>query len=84
MQINSLKEAINLIKSNYNDPYALAYIDALPLAIEENGNEGLVSQVRYILCNIQKWKGKEAVAVRKFINKWIDNNKKAEYGQKTK
>ena len=76
MQVKTIKEAIKSLKDNCKDEYAQAYLKALPEVIEEDGKNGLVSQMRYVLANTQRWKGPEASQVKKFVNSWIKKNSK--------
>jgi hypothetical protein len=71
-----LKQAIQRIKKNSTDPYVAEYINAIPDVIEEDGTQGLLVQLEYILSNLSKWKGLEAKETKDFIRQWVKNKRK--------
>jgi hypothetical protein len=76
MQVKNINEAIKIMKEKCTDVYAQAYLEAIPVAIDEEGKNGLIYQLRYALANTQDWKGIEATQVKKFIRNWLRNTSK--------
>jgi len=68
------KQAINNIKNNVKDKNALAYVNAIPKVIDEDGKHGLYTQVLYILENIKTWRGTDAQDTKSFLRDWIKKN----------
>lgn len=56
----NISEAIQLAKTEVKDPYALAYLENIPMAIEEFGSHGFNIQLLYVMSNLGKWKGENA------------------------
>jgi hypothetical protein len=81
----TLDEAISTAKQHVKDPFALAYLESIPDAIEEGGNsltsnaiESLQLQITYILSNMRTWRGPLAretkQVMRDFVKKRQDEN----------
>lgn len=60
----TLKEAIEAAKRECKDPYAQAYLGALPEAEKLYGGEGMRVQLLYCLNNMQTWHGETARQVK--------------------
>jgi hypothetical protein len=67
--IQELFDAIQVAKEA-KDPYAQAYLDALDRSIEEGGVRGLRSQLLYVACNLNYWRGENARETKKIFKKW--------------
>lgn len=63
--MQSLVSAIVTAKSECKDPYAQAYLDAIDQSMCYYGNDGLKTQLLYILNNMQYWRGDAARQVKK-------------------
>ena len=77
---NELNKALNEVEkwaeqsnSTYA-PYALTYINAIPLAIAEYGEHGLQSQLNYVLANLNGWRGEKAKESKAIIKEYIKDN----------
>jgi hypothetical protein len=73
----TIDEAIKIAKENVTNGYALTYLNAMPIAIEMYGTEGLQSQLEYALENMGSWKGPLAREVKATMKTWIKLAKKA-------
>ena len=60
MIIKNINEAIKIAKTEVKDPYALAYLEKIPEAIEEFGSHGFEVQMMYALNNMSSWRGENA------------------------
>ena len=56
------------------DPYAQAYLSALPLAAEEYGSRGVVVQLLYALNNMASWRGDTARSVKATLRAFCKAN----------
>ena len=61
----TLDEALS--RARGHDPYADAYIDALPIAWSRHGVEGARVQLLYILNNLTYWRGAVAREAKKVM-----------------
>lgn len=66
----SLNEAIEIAKRECKNEYAQAYLNAIDLAVDEFGSEGLRVQLLYCLSNMSSWKGENARLVKAVFKKW--------------
>ena len=54
-------------------PYAVTYVDAISLSMDEaiqmgfTAEKGLKMQLLYVLSNLENWRGKEKAVLEKFI-----------------
>ena len=71
MDIDRAFYLIRAIQSNCNNRYAIAYCDAARNAYEEYGEQGLRTQILYILNNLSGWRGEKASLVKKELNTMI-------------
>ena len=75
----TVDEAIQLAKVNVKDPYAQAYLNAIPESFEvavqmgRSAIDGLKSQLLYAVCNMQSWRGLEAREAKKVIKKYANS-----------
>ena len=53
---------------------ARTYANAMAQSAEEYGKNGLSLQISYMLLNLGSWKGEEARAAKKILNKWAKAN----------
>ena len=62
-----------LESDDYLAPYAITYIDAINLNMDEaiqmgfTAEKGLKMQLLYVLSNLENWRGKEKAVLEKFI-----------------
>lgn len=77
-----LTEAVRIAIREVKDPYALTYLKAIPVSVEEYGSEGLSWQLSYALLNMGKWKGDEARIVKGVFKQTIRKLDKAAKAQK--
>ena len=75
--VETLQECICLMREEIQDKYCKAYIDSLPECVEE-GMDGLVTQMSYILSNARSWRGDTANEVKSFIRNWIKEKRGSE------
>ena len=66
-----IDEAIKIAKQECKDPYAKAYLDAIPQAIDEYGMEGFETQILYVFTNMAHWRGPVAREVKLVIKSWL-------------
>ena len=74
----NINDAIKIMRDNVTDVYALAYLDNIPNAIDDDGVNGMCVQLKYALENAKKWRGSLATDVKKTINEWICKREKKE------
>ena len=67
----TLDAAIRAVASDAPDEYARLYASEAMRAADEGGSRALEAQVRYILANIQHWRGGRAQAVKGAMRKWL-------------
>jgi hypothetical protein len=67
----TIDEALRIARSEYQNPYAQAYLRALPDAIELDGLDAYEAQVRYIIYNLKRWRGERARECRQVIREWL-------------
>jgi hypothetical protein len=72
----NINEAITLAKSEVKDPYAQAYLQAIPEAIELDGTNGFVTQLIYALNNMAQWRGESARLAKTVIRDYIKQQQK--------
>ena len=72
----TVDEAIKTAKKGCNNPYAQAYLQAIPEAIELGGNLGgeaensLKVQILYAVSNMAYWRGEPAKEVKKVLREF--------------
>jgi hypothetical protein len=71
----TVDEAIKIAKAEVKDAYALAYLNAIPQAIELGGqfNEAIVAlkvQILYALSNMKSWRGEKARETKLVLKKF--------------
>lgn len=69
----NINEAINIMKAKVADPIAIKYIENMFQAIEEGGERGMCTQLKYIMENVKSWRGEEAREVKAFVRQWVDD-----------
>lgn len=74
----NLKSAIEIMKSEVKNEYALAYINSLDDVVDHDGMHGLLVQIRYIKENLKGWRGENARTVKAFLTEWIAAKEKNE------
>lgn len=74
----NLKSAIEIMKVEVKNEYALAYIKSLDDVVDHDGMHGLLVQIRYIKDNLKGWRGENAKAVKAFLKEWIIEKEKNE------
>jgi hypothetical protein len=67
----TLDAAIRAVASDAPDEYARMYASEAMRAADEGGSRALEAQVRYIIANIQHWRGGRARAIRSAMRKWL-------------
>jgi hypothetical protein len=67
----NINDAIKIMKDEVTDVYAQAYLNALPIVIEDDGMRGMCIQLKYVLENVKSWNGSNAAEVKKFVKSWI-------------
>lgn len=73
----NIDEAIKIAKKECKNEYALAYLDAIPEAIElgaqmgVGATHGLDVQVLYAYSNMQYWRGQTAREVKAVIKDYL-------------
>lgn len=79
----TLAKVISTMKQEVKNQYALAYINALPDAVEFGGNslyatadDALLTQIYYIQANLSTWRGENARQCKAFLKNWINEKKK--------
>ena len=70
----TINEAISVAKAEATDPYAQAYLRAMPAAVEY-GTEGLKTQLLYILGNLHHYRGERAREVKDTFRKFLKDHK---------
>lgn len=60
----TLNEAINAVRNESRNAYAVSYCDALPDALRLYGEAGVKVQILYILNNLGGWRGERAREVK--------------------
>ena len=63
--------AVEVIKKECKDGYALAYATALPDAVRAYGSGGFITQLRYIVNNLQTWRGETARTTKSIIQRYL-------------
>jgi hypothetical protein len=70
-----LKEALEKILTidarSGNNGYAIAYARTA-LAFPEMSNQSMKMQVRYVISNLQYWRGEEARETKKILNDFLN------------
>lgn len=66
-EVNSMFDAIEIIKKECKEVNALAYANAFALAGVLYGQEGVKTQLLCILNNTQYWRGENAKNVKKTL-----------------
>jgi len=69
----NVDEAIKIAKKECKDPYAQAYLEAIPQVIElvnESAVRALKIQLLYALNNMRYWRSKNAREAKKVMNKF--------------
>ena len=74
--VESIDEAIKIMNKKVRNSYARQYLDGIVDAIENDGTEGLRTQLLCMLDHLDDWKGKQAKEVKEFVKKWIKTHKK--------
>ncbi len=74
----NLKSAIEIMKNEVKNEYALAYIKSLDDVVDHDGMHGLLVQIRYIKENLKGWRGENARTVKVFLAEWIAAKEKNE------
>ena len=74
--INNIDQAIATAKKEVKDPYAQAYLQAIPDAIEGFGSEGFETQILYALSNMATWRGDIARETKAFMKQWLKTKQK--------
>jgi hypothetical protein len=69
----TLDEAIKIAMNGANDPIAVAYLQAIPRAIEEYGTDGLKTQLLYALSNMAYWRGPLAKECKEVMKKFASS-----------
>ena len=79
----TLGKVVSIMKHEVKNQYALAYINALPEAVEFGGSslyvtadEALFTQVLYIQANLSTWRGDTARQCKVFLKNWIKDKRK--------
>jgi hypothetical protein len=68
---NALEKVIKIKKNVGNNAYAIAYVQTV-LWISNPSEKTMKCQVRYILSNLQYWRGEEARETKKVLNDFIN------------
>lgn len=63
----TVDEAIKVARVEVKDPYALAYLQAIPEAIQLDGVHAFRVQLLYALNNMKSWRGETAREVKKVL-----------------
>jgi hypothetical protein len=71
-----IAEAVLTAKREAKDPYAQIYLNALPLAAEEYGSEGVLVQLMYAMGNLGTWRGEKARECKDIIKRFLKQNGK--------
>ena len=78
----TLNEAIRIAKEQCKDPYAKAYLDTIPNAIElggalegESAEHGMKVQILYALNNMKCWRGETARQVKSVLKNYVKGKK---------
>lgn len=69
----NLDDAIKLVKSECPNKSALAYANAIPLAVSRDGTRGLYAQIAYILANTNNWRGKRARKAKEVMRQYMES-----------
>ena len=64
MKIDRAFYLIDCVRLNHKNAYARAYCEAARQSYDEYGEEGLKTQILYILNNCSSWRGEQARAIK--------------------
>jgi len=67
----TIDQAIAVAKRDCRDPYAQAYLRAIPDAIELGGTDGFESQLLYALNNMRSWCGETARVAKQVMRQFV-------------
>ena len=67
----NIDQAIKIAKQECKDPYAQAYLKAIPESIELGGSDAFQVQLLYAQCNMASWRGEQAREVKKVIRAYL-------------
>jgi thymidylate kinase len=68
----ALQAVLNISKDTGFTPYAKAYARAALEIIPNGSKEAMIIQVRYVLSNLQYWRGQDARDTKKVLNDYIN------------
>ena len=63
----SLDTALQIAYNECNNPYAKTYLQAMPQARAEYGEQGVKTQILYALNNMSGWRGETARSIKKIL-----------------
>ncbi len=70
----ALRVVLSIKKNIGNNAYAIAYArTALEFFPEDASKKAMKVQVRYVLSNLQYWRGEEARATKKVLNDFVND-----------
>lgn len=66
--------AVETTQKECKNRYALAYLDAMPVAATDYGKHGVIVQLMYAMSNMQTWRGENARNSKAVIKQFIKEN----------
>ena len=64
MDIERVFYLLKCVELNCNNKYAIAYCQAAQKSLDGYGEDGLKTQIIYVLNNLASWKGEKARAIK--------------------
>jgi len=73
-EISTVQDAIKVAKAEVKNPYAQAYLKAIPDAVEHYGTDGFKTQLLYVMSNLAGWRGENARRCKGILKAYLKDN----------